>query len=111
VQTLTLPPIRLQRQILFPLEELTSLLGLTATVDPITQTLTLERDAVTITHKIGSTAFTVDGELVEVEAGSTIARDVIFVPLRLIAETFGYEVQWQNSTRTVELLSPDVNRR
>ncbi len=48
----------------------------------------------------------VDGEKVTLDSAAMIVQDRTMVPVRFIAETFGYEVQWYENISRVNLISP-----
>lgn len=54
-----------------------------------------------------STARTGDGSSVQMDTTAVIANDRTYAPIRYLAEYFGYEVGWDESTRTVILTMGD----
>jgi hypothetical protein len=98
------PPIMLQYRVMLPLWDLAEALDLTATHDSATDIVTLERGATAFTHQIGTPFFAVNG--VEFEFGtpsSLVIGGHIFLPLHIIATTFGFETDWEVDTRTVTI--------
>jgi len=104
-QALATSPVLLENRLLIPAQELETVLGLRVSYDSATELLTLERNATMVTHRVGSSVFTIND--VEIESTSSmIVRDYIYVPLRTIADILGYEIEWQRGARTVIIRSP-----
>ncbi|GIP40739.1 hypothetical protein J31TS4_40190 [Paenibacillus sp. J31TS4] len=55
----------------------------------------------TVVLTIGSNKASVDGQSAELEAAPQLIAGITFVPVRFLAETFGYEVDWDNEARSV----------
>ncbi|MGN0163397.1 MAG: copper amine oxidase N-terminal domain-containing protein [Candidatus Ornithomonoglobus sp.] len=64
---------------------------------------------VEISFKVGDKALMINGETVEVEAPYVVGEGTTLVPLRVITEAFGAEVEWDGSTQSVNLTYPDVD--
>jgi hypothetical protein len=68
--------------------------------------------ATTIHLVIGSLNYTKNGATLTNDVAPYISRDNrTMVPLRMIAETFGANVEWQEATRTVVITLGDVTLR
>jgi hypothetical protein len=57
-----------------------------------------------IVFKIGSTSVLVDGTEQTLDASAVLGGDTTYVPVRIIAETFGAEVLWNPDTYVVTIV-------
>jgi len=56
---------------------------------------------------VGSNTAMVDGEEFKFDAPSMLKNGRVLVPIRFISESLGFQVGWNNATRTVIVKSPD----
>lgn len=103
-------PIIIDDRTLVPVRAAMEGLGATVDWDSDTRTVTIT-EALTIIMSIDSTAVTIltyDGseEAVEMDVAPIIIDDRTMLPLRFLAETFGFEVDWDDETRTVLIATP-----
>jgi hypothetical protein len=103
LQTFTLPPIRLPYATKISLQDAARIFNFRFENDR--QNITMRQGNITITHRINTPIFTVNNEPFEAAASSINIRQHTFVPLRIIAELFDYDVDWLESERTVTLSS------
>ncbi len=74
--------------------------------DEETQTATMIKDGHTFEFCSDNDYSTIDGEICEL---SSINREFLtFIPVRIISETLGYDVQWDDYYMTVKITAPDV---
>jgi hypothetical protein len=66
-----------------------------------TQTVTATRNNVTISLTIGSEVMNKNGEDVSVDVPARIINGRTMIPVRVIAEAFGADVQWNASGKTI----------
>lgn len=71
-------------------------------------TLAESAGKVEIAFKIGDSVLTINGVETEVETPYVVDGTTL-VPLRVITEAFGSQVDWEGSTKTITLTYPDVN--
>lgn len=64
--------------------------------------------SVEISFKVGDSVLSINGNDVEVEKPFIAGDGVTMVPLRVITEAFGSEVQWDGDTQTITITYPDV---
>ncbi|MCL2224727.1 MAG: CotH kinase family protein [Defluviitaleaceae bacterium] len=101
-QDLEIPIIRLPYATKIALSEATRLFHLETSRNA--NTLTIRQEGITITHRIGENHFLVTGSDTIVSPVPSIPiQNLIFVPLRPLAEALGYTVDWINETPTVVL--------
>lgn len=105
-------PIMVQNRTMVPVSSIVGALGGTSSWDQDSHTATFVKGSTTVKVTIGSKTATVNGvkktmdvapQLVKVDNKGG-ARTM--VPLRFISEGFGYDVDWDNPTRTVIIKSP-----
>ena len=65
-------------------------------------------EKVTIAFNVGSSIVNINGEDVEVEKPYIVGEGVTLVPIRVISESFGAEVNWDGETKTVTVVDGDT---
>ena len=105
-------PIMVQNRTMVPVSAIVGALGGTSSWDQDSHTATFVKGSTTVKVTIGSKTATVNG----VSKGMDVAPQLVkvdnkggartMVPLRFISEGFGYDVAWDNPTRTVIIKSP-----
>lgn len=63
---------------------------------------------VTISFNVGSSIININGNDVEVEKPYIVGTGVTLVPIRVISEAFGAEVNWDGETKTVKVVSDGI---
>lgn len=66
-------------------------------------------DKVEITFRVGDSVLTVNGAPLEVTAPYVVGEGTTLVPVRVITEAFGAEVNWNGDDQSVNLKYPDVD--
>lgn len=61
-----------------------------------------------IKMKVGSTLLEKDGKILKMDVAPQAINNRTMVPIRFISETLGFEVLWNNKTRTVDVISKDL---
>lgn len=77
-----------------PIRFIAENLGANVSWDAETGIVILAKDGVSVRMQIGSRTYTVNGEAKELETESFLYRDRTMVPLRMISESFGKSVFW-----------------
>lgn len=105
-------PIMVQNRTMVPVSAIVGALGGTSSWDQDSHTATFVKGSTTVKVTIGSKTAIVNG----VSKGMDVAPQLVkvdnkggartMVPLRFISEGFGYDVAWDNPTRTVIIKSP-----
>lgn len=67
-----------------------------------------ENEKVEISFRVGESVLSINGAPVEVETPYVAGEGTTLVPLRVITEAFGAQVDWDNDTETVTLTYPGV---
>ncbi|WP_168123951.1 stalk domain-containing protein [Paenibacillus sp. HB172176] len=90
---------------LLPMRKIFETLGASIEWKGDTQTVIAERGTQTISITIGSQTAFVNGAEVPLEVAPVITNGNTMVPLRFIAETFGYHVEWDGELGEIRLTS------
>jgi hypothetical protein len=69
------------------------------------QEVKIEKDGKKIILKIGSKVVTVNGSKVTLDAPAELKGDRTMVPLRFISEAFGAEIKWNNTAKSVFIIT------
>lgn len=80
-------------------------IGSDVSYDAATQTVTVKKGAKTVQLMIGSSEASVDGAKVPMVGPAQLINNSTFVHSRFLAEVFGIKVVYNESTRTVNLVS------
>ncbi len=80
-------------------------LGAEVSWDGETQTVTAEKDGISIVLKINSTAATVNGEEKTLLTAPEIINDSTMIPVRFISEQLGMNVDWDGETQSITITS------
>lgn len=80
------------------------------TVDYFDDTVTVTKGKTVFKTKIGSDKYTLNGIEHTTDAESVIVNDRTMVPVRLIAEAFGMNVDWNESDKTVKITRGEARR-
>lgn len=92
-----------------PVRKTCEALGIQIDWNSKTETMTLTRDNVTIAHTMRSRIVYVNGEAVTFDTPSINANNRILMPIRMIAESIGATVTWDNPTRSVHITTQASN--
>ncbi|HPC31266.1 MAG TPA: stalk domain-containing protein [Candidatus Paceibacterota bacterium] len=95
------PPVLLRGRTFLPLRYIAEALEVEINWDD--GVVTLEKGNRRIVLKVGTSMALVNNEVVYLDAPPYLFNGRIMVPLRFIAEQFGFGVDWNNSTQTVTL--------
>lgn len=55
--------------------------------------------------------YLVNGTAYQMDVPPIVIDGTIFIPIRCIAESFGYSVSWNSKTNTVEILQNDIEQQ
>lgn len=83
-------------------------MSIPAQTSPI-KVVALDDCGVGISFKVGDSVLTINGTKVEVETPFVVGSGVTLVPLRVISEAFGAQVEWDGETKTVTITNGDKN--
>ena len=108
------PPVTENDRTLVPMRFLMEQMGATVTWDDATQTATATVPATTeeeiqtsglaeeksVTFRVDNTTATVNGSAATMDVPARLINDKTMVPLRFLSENLGFNVQWDEATRT-----------
>lgn len=91
-----------------PMREIFEKFGAEVLWDGETKTVTAKKDGKTIVLEINSSIITVteengNVETIETQAPEVIVNDYTLIPFRAVSETLGYDVLWDDASRTVTI--------
>jgi N-acetylmuramoyl-L-alanine amidase len=101
--TFNVPPIIENNRTLVPFRGVFEVLGATVDWDESTRTVTGALGNTTIKLTIGDTNAYVNGQLVELDVPPKIVNNRTLVPLRFIAENFGFQVDWNGDEQRIDI--------
>lgn len=97
-------PFLAKNTFMVPLRLFVELLGFTVEFEPVFQMITIRDDAgKEIITQIGNPVYTVNGEKKNLPVPPVIKNGRTFVPIRLFAEEFGFQVMYQEKPPSVRL--------
>ncbi|HEX8551379.1 MAG TPA: stalk domain-containing protein [Abditibacteriaceae bacterium] len=99
------PPVLQRGAVLVPLRGVLENLGAKVSYDAAEQRIDVEQGAKRASLRIGSPSAIVDLKSVGLSAAPQIIGGSTYVPLRSLAEIFGYRVSWLPAMRTVAIYS------
>ncbi|MBE7018841.1 MAG: hypothetical protein E7413_03055 [Ruminococcaceae bacterium] len=94
-------PELLESRTLVPLRSIFEAMGADVEWDQSTSTAIAKRDGVEIKIQIGANEMYKDGKSIPVDVPARLLNDRTMVPVRVIAESFGANVEWNQNGRTV----------
>lgn len=111
VETKQMPPIILNGRTMVPAREFFEQLGATVIWDNAAQRVIVEYNEERIILTINSRTVYIGSNSASIspsDPAPKIINDKTMIPVRFVAEEFGFDVQWVNDTRTVRITSPDT---
>lgn len=105
--TLDPPPMIFNGSTYIPLRALSTYLGAGVWFNPDSQTIGINQGDNRIAFVAGSTTAVVNGARVSIPPSTTV-NGVTYVPIRFVAAAFGYQVLWDDATKTVTIHTKPV---
>lgn len=99
------PPQVIGGSTMIPYSALTKKLGATLSTDAKSKKLTVKRGSTTVELTVNSSSAVINGKSVKLDAKVVEKNGRTLVPLRFLGEAFGLWINWNNSTKTVNLES------
>lgn len=96
-------PVIINERTLLPVRAVVEAMGGTVEWNADTQTVTLNRNSDTINLIIGSQTAYLNDNTEVIDAAPIILNDRTMLPIRFIAENFGFTVGWNNENQTVTI--------
>lgn len=101
--TFDVPPFIEQNRTFVPLRAIFEALGAQVSWDGESKTVTATKDDTTVTLVIGKKEITVNGTTKELDIAPQVVLDRTLVPARAVSEAFGYQVGWDEESKTVQI--------
>lgn len=99
------PPVQEAGRVLVPLRGVFEALGAFVDFNSATQTITATRGATRIQLTLGSTSAYVNGQLRVLDVPARTLTGRTLVPLRFVSEALGAQVDWNGTTRVINIAS------
>ncbi len=100
-------PIIKDNRTLIPLRGVMEKMGADVYYIDSIQTVNIQKGTTNVTIKIGNPVITINNDNKELDVAPVIINDRLMVPIRPIAEAFGAEVVWDDTTKTVDISLPE----
>jgi hypothetical protein len=101
------PSMVVNNRIMVPLRKVFESLGATVLWDQNTQTVTGKKGGNSINLIIGDPSAIVNGNPITLDEPAEVVNGRTLVPIRIVSEALGANVQWDDNSRTVTILTSD----
>lgn len=102
------PPIIENDRTLVPLRAIFEAMGASVDWDDASRTVTSQKGTTTVVLAIGSTSPTINGVVNKLDVPAKIVGDRTLAPLRFVGEAFLGTVDWNGTTRTINIITAPV---
>jgi len=99
-------PVIVNGRTLVPVAGVFQALGFNTQWNPNTRQVTITRDSDTIILSIGSRTFTTNSVSHTLDVPAQIIGDRTMLPIAIVLRSVGYDVEWNDVTRTVAIIPP-----
>ncbi|MBQ2967514.1 MAG: leucine-rich repeat protein [Clostridia bacterium] len=99
------PPVLQNDRTLVPLRAIFTELGAEILWDDATKTVTATKGETVIKMQIDNAVYTVNGTEKTLDVPAQLINDRTLIPVRAVAESFNCTVNWEDTTKTVEIIS------
>lgn len=99
-------PIIYHERTMIPVRGVFEAAGATVTWAPETQTVSVQKDDISLTLVVGEDVMLRNGAEIPLEVPVTMLNDRVMIPVRAVMEALTLEVGWEPVTRTVIIISP-----
>ena len=97
------PPIIVNGRVLIPVRSVTTALGATVTWDDSDQKVIISRNGVVLEFELGDDSMKVNDETVPLDVPAQIINGRMVVPLRVLVERLGLNVEWDDTSKIVDI--------
>ena len=94
-------PVKLNDRVLVPMRAIFEALGATVVWNDINQTAVGQKAGKQVQITVNSTTVNINGKITPLDQPAILMNDRVLVPVRVIAESFGAKVGWDDATWTV----------
>lgn len=110
IETDVAPIITPEGRTIVPLRVISENLGANVEWDGTTKTVTAEKEGDVISLVIGEEYLDFNGKTLELDSPAQIVNERTMVPIRIISECFGCNVDWEAETKTVVISSAEEKK-
>lgn len=104
------PPTIESGRTLVPLRAIFEAMGATVNWDAASITVTATKGSTTVILPVGSRVATVNGKSIALDVPAKIVNNRTLVPLRFVSESFGAQVDWNNTERLVSITQANSSK-
>ena len=97
------PPTIIDGRTMVPVRAIFEAVGANIEFDAETKTITAKNGDTTVSMTVGANTVTVNDKEVQLDAPAVIVSGRTLAPARFVAETFGYDVQWDAENKIVKI--------
>lgn len=99
-------PFMVDGRMFAPANQLFSSLGIRSHWDNVLKQVTAVKGDKKAVFATGSTEMTVDGRTVDMGSAPRLVNNTTYIPVRLLQQAFGIDLEWDGSTRTLNIVYP-----
>lgn len=100
-------PQIIKQRAMVPIRETAEKLGASIDWNKDTETMTIKKGDRTVIHTFRTRVITINGKAVTFDTPSTVLNDRTMMPVRMLSESLGNAVGWDNTTRTVNIVATE----
>ena len=97
------PPTVIEGRTMVPVRAIFEAVGANIEFDAETKTITAKKGDTIVSMTVGAKVATVNNKQVQLDAPAVIVSGRTLAPARFVAETFGYDVQWDAENKIVKI--------
>ncbi len=98
----------IQNNVMIPVRVVVENLGFKVAWDKNNQSVTINNDSTVIHLVVNNKSGYVNGSKVTLPIGPALKTDTVLVPIRFVSEQLGLQVNWDNASKKVYLISSDT---
>ncbi|OAB44592.1 N-acetylmuramoyl-L-alanine amidase family protein [Paenibacillus glacialis] len=98
----------MQNNIMIPVRVVVENLGFNVAWDKNKQSVTINNDSTVIHLVVNNKSGYVNGNKVTLPIGPALKTDTVLVPIRFVSEQLGLQVNWDNASKKIYLISSDT---
>lgn len=104
-------PQMIENRVMIPVKPIFEYFGAQVNWDITTNTITSKKNDITIIMIVDKTDYLINGTAYQMDVPPIVIDGTTFIPIRCIAESFGYSVLWNSKTNTVEILQNAIEQQ
>ncbi|HAL63815.1 MAG TPA: hypothetical protein DCO93_05165 [Clostridiales bacterium] len=100
------PPIIMESRTLVQIRPIAEAMGLEIEYEPVGEKVILSDGKAEVRFAVGSDISYINGKRKDMDVKMVVKDDYTFIPVRYLAEPFGYEINYEEDTQAVNILYP-----